>query len=116
MRVAHADVVPSTSPQPDRPVALAASDPLAILLSGGVAVLAAAGVFGRLGMNADGIAQLLGGLMMVAAAVRWHLERRGAVVRALSHEAEIDRAKRRVVVVTRDPDAADTTTLGEVEP
>lgn len=49
------------------------TDPLGVLVAGIVQILAAAGIFSKLDMNADQIAQVGSGLLMVAATIRFML-------------------------------------------
>lgn len=49
------------------------ADPLGVLVAGIVQILAAAGIFSKLDMNADQIAQVGSGLLMIAATIRFML-------------------------------------------
>lgn len=73
-----------------RPWPLAAADPLALVVGGVFVVAASAGLFSAFGWSVDQIAQVQAGILMVAAAVRYLLERHNAsrvVARMLSREA-----------------------------
>lgn len=77
-----------------RPWPIKAADPLALLIGGLFAVLGGFRVFALLAMTPDEIAQALGGLLSMAAALRWWLEARQAskvVALADSREAKAHR-------------------------
>lgn len=59
-----------------RPWQLRASDPLAVALSTVVTLLGLFGLWTWLGWDANRVAELLGGLMVLAGLARWYLERR----------------------------------------
>lgn len=60
----------------DRSKALKAQDPAAAAIGSAVVIAAQLGLFEWLGLDAAGVASLLGGLLAVAAMVRRHMEKR----------------------------------------
>lgn len=68
-------------------VALKAQDPIAILISAIVQTASQLGAFAAIGLDADGVASLLSGLLAVAAIVRMMLEqKREADLKAIAAE------------------------------